>query len=165
MGHEKETRIAILFAALVIFSLIVVRPPISPRYSGEAHVSCVNYLRQIEGAKEQYFVETGRTNGAIDRAAVVKYIKGQSEPVCPSGGTYNFGNFGEAPSCSLANCSSADAAIASPPAVNDREGAGRAFGIRPVGSQCTPWRCRPFASRRRWCKPFGDSNSRRCAAR
>ena len=103
MDHEKETRIAIRFAAWGILSLIVMRPPISPRYTGESQVSCINYLRQIEGAKEQYFLETGRTNGAIDRAAVVKYIKGQSEPICPSGGTYNFGNLGEDPSCSLAN--------------------------------------------------------------
>ena len=89
-----------LVAGWVILSIIMMWPPVC-RYMGESGYACIGVLRQIHGAKEQYALEVGRTNGPIDPAAVAAYMRPGLR--CTSGGTYRFGEIGEDPTCSLAN--------------------------------------------------------------
>ncbi|HEX3890462.1 MAG TPA: hypothetical protein VHX90_06380, partial [Verrucomicrobiae bacterium] len=72
--------------------------------------ACINNLRQIDAAKNQWALENGKTNGtAVTEDDIKPYIKlGANEssangfPTCPSGGTYTIGKVGEKPTCSTA---------------------------------------------------------------
>lgn len=66
--------------------------------------ACINNLRQIDGAKQQWALETKQletaTPGAADLYGDGKYIK--LTPSCPAGGSYIIGNLQTAPVCSIA---------------------------------------------------------------
>jgi hypothetical protein len=63
--------------------------------------ACINNLREIDGAKEQWALENHVESGKL---AIVKevdaYIKG-GHPKCPQGGTYTYGKVDEPPRCSI----------------------------------------------------------------
>ncbi|MBI4326458.1 MAG: hypothetical protein HY674_14510 [Chloroflexi bacterium] len=63
--------------------------------------ACVNNLRQMDGAKEQWALENKKKAGdRVTMEDMVPYIKGGA-PQCSAGGTYTVGAVGEAPTCSL----------------------------------------------------------------
>ena len=63
--------------------------------------ACINNLRQVDGAKEQWALEHNATNGVpVVVAEVNAYIKGGA-PTCPDGGTYSYGVVDEAPKCTF----------------------------------------------------------------
>jgi hypothetical protein len=64
--------------------------------------ACINNLRQIDGAKEQWALEHNKKKGAaVTEADIAEYIKGNRLPVCPQGGHYTLGKTGEIPTCSI----------------------------------------------------------------
>jgi hypothetical protein len=64
--------------------------------------ACVNNLRIIDSAKEQWAAAHGRTNGdPIVVQEVNEYIKGNTTPTCPDGGTYAYNAVAADPTCSL----------------------------------------------------------------
>lgn len=80
-----------------------------PRYI-QAHAthasnSCVNNLRQFDGAKNEWALENNKTNGTVCTAEDIKpYVKLNSQgnlPRCPDGGRYFFGRVGQPVRCSL----------------------------------------------------------------
>jgi chromosome segregation ATPase len=66
---------------------------------------CINNLRQIDAAKNQYALENRKTTGAIVTEDDIKpYIKLDADgnlPKCPAGGKYTIGRIGENPTCSI----------------------------------------------------------------
>ena len=63
---------------------------------------CVNNLRVIEGAKEQWALLNHKTRAeTTDQNEVDRLLKGGA-PHCPGGGTYTYGLVGATPQCSLA---------------------------------------------------------------
>jgi hypothetical protein len=112
---------AILLVVLwIVISIVMMWPPIC-HYGGEDAIRgfhavyCVNNLRQIEMAKHQLAVETGRSNGPIDAAQLERvYFDGKLQR-CPSGGIYFFGDIGQGPVCSLST-------NVAPPPVKERLG-------------------------------------------
>lgn len=63
--------------------------------------ACINNLRQIDAAKEQWALEQKKASGdAAEEAGVVQYIRGAKLPRCPNGGTYTLNAIGTAPECS-----------------------------------------------------------------
>ena len=70
-----------------------------------ARNTCINHLRQIDAAKNEWALENNKTTGAIPTAQdIAPYIKLDANgniPSCPSGGTYTIGAVGESPSCSI----------------------------------------------------------------
>jgi prepilin-type N-terminal cleavage/methylation domain-containing protein len=63
--------------------------------------ACINNLRQIDGAKEQWALESRKSAGSVtDNAAVNSYIK-RGAPSCPGGGGYLYQNVDNPPTCSL----------------------------------------------------------------
>jgi hypothetical protein len=63
--------------------------------------SCINNLRQIDSAKEQWAMEQAKRDGdAVDEAAAAMYIK-NGMPTCPDGGVYTIGTIGENPTCTV----------------------------------------------------------------
>ena len=76
-------------------------------YSGASPASvCINNLRQIDAAANQFALEHGKTNGDTVNFPndLTNYIKlnefGKIQP-CPSGGIYNIKKIGDIPTCSF----------------------------------------------------------------
>jgi hypothetical protein len=72
--------------------------------------ACINNLRQIDGAINEWAMETGQSNGTtVSGVSVVSaYIKmnvNNSVPTCPAGGTYSTSTVGATPQvvCSLSS--------------------------------------------------------------
>jgi DNA repair exonuclease SbcCD ATPase subunit len=64
--------------------------------------TCINNLRQIDAAKNQWALENNKTADAIPVAQdVLPYLKDNVFPVCPSGGTYTINAIGVPPACSI----------------------------------------------------------------
>jgi hypothetical protein len=67
--------------------------------------ACINNLRQIDAAKNEWALEKGISNGIVATENDIKpYIKLDSKgnlQKCPSGGIYTIGKIGEPPTCSL----------------------------------------------------------------
>jgi hypothetical protein len=67
--------------------------------------ACINNLRQIDAAKQEWALEKGKPNGTVVTEADIKpYIKldpNGNIPKCPSGGKYTIGKVGELPTCSI----------------------------------------------------------------
>ena len=64
--------------------------------------ACINNLRQIDAAKQQWALVNNKTDEAIPTALdLLPYLKGGVFPVCPSGGTYTINAVGLPPTCSV----------------------------------------------------------------
>jgi hypothetical protein len=67
--------------------------------------ACINNLRQIDGAKNEWALENNKTNGTpVTEADIKPYLKlgaGGNFPKCPAGGTYTIGPVGSVPTCSV----------------------------------------------------------------
>ena len=64
--------------------------------------ACINNLRLIDGAKQQWALENKRDANAVPTATdITPYIRSGALPACPSGGTYTFNNVGMLPTCSI----------------------------------------------------------------
>ena len=65
--------------------------------------SCINHLRQIDAAKQQWALKNNKTNGPVTWNDVLPYMGRNTRkamPLCPQGGTYILGNIGDLPKCS-----------------------------------------------------------------
>jgi chromosome segregation ATPase len=64
--------------------------------------ACINNLRQIDAAKQQWALENDKTADAIPSAQdLLPYLSNLVFPVCPSGGTYMINAVGVPPTCSV----------------------------------------------------------------
>ena len=64
--------------------------------------SCINNLRLIDAAKEQYALENNLEEGdTVGDDNVSPYLKGSVMPVCPGAGTYDLEAVGTPPTCSI----------------------------------------------------------------
>jgi hypothetical protein len=67
--------------------------------------ACINNLRQIDGAINEWSLEKGKANGTVVTEADIKpYIKLDASgnlPKCPAGGTYTLGKVGGHPTCTI----------------------------------------------------------------
>ena len=81
-------------------------PNFDNRMVTSASNACINNLRQIDAAANQFALEHNLTNGDAIRFPddLTNYIKLNSAgkiPPCPSGGIYIIKKVGDAPTCSL----------------------------------------------------------------
>ena len=97
----------VIVLAVWLLVVIVIPTPIGPSRSSLDWKGneCVNNLHQIDGAKNEWALENGKTNGVVCTESDIKpYIKLDAKgnlPKCPLGGTYTIGKIGESPKCSL----------------------------------------------------------------
>ena len=62
--------------------------------------ACINNLRQIDGAKNEWALEKGKKATDVPtKSDLLPYLR--SWPVCPQGGTYTVGAVNEKPTCSI----------------------------------------------------------------
>ncbi len=95
--------IMIVVAIIGLLAAIAIPNFVKARTTAQKN-ACINNLRQMDGAQEQYALEQKLATGSTaDTTAVVGYLKGSALPQCPAAGTYTWGTIGTIPSCSLSS--------------------------------------------------------------
>ena len=99
--------ISIGLSLFLVPMLVAIAIPnfVKARATAQAN-ACINNLRQLDAAANEFALEHGKTNGAAINfpADLTPYIKlnRQGEiPSCPAGGIYSIKSVGETPTCSL----------------------------------------------------------------
>ena len=99
-GHTAGSVGALL--TVLVFLLI---PNVVPPQIIASKNACINNLRQLDGAKNQWALELKKTAtdtpAMSDLVGTDKYIK--LAPMCPRNGSYTFGNMTQRPKCSLSD--------------------------------------------------------------
>ncbi len=76
--------------------------PESPAAAVSPLNACINNLRQIDAAKQQWALENSKTGSAVPTAQdLLPYLEDGLFPVCPSGGTYTINAVNVPPTCSI----------------------------------------------------------------
>ena len=66
--------------------------------------ACINNLRMIDGAKQQWALEHRKAlSDTPTQSEVAAYLRDGQLPVCPGGGTYTINTVGKEPTCSISN--------------------------------------------------------------
>jgi prepilin-type N-terminal cleavage/methylation domain-containing protein len=95
--------IMIVVAIIGLLAAIAIPNFVKARETAQTN-ACINNLRQIDGAKQQWALEAGKSSSDTPTwAEVGAYLKqGASiETSCPAKGTYTIGNVSENPRCSV----------------------------------------------------------------
>ena len=101
--------IMIVVAIIGLLAAIAIPNFVKARATAQAN-GCINNLRQIDAAVNQFALELHRTTGNTitypsDLTPYIKLNSSSSIPPCPAGGTYTVGTVGAIPqvTCNLAN--------------------------------------------------------------
>lgn len=64
--------------------------------------TCLNNLRQLDAAKQQWALELSKPAGSMPGAQeILQYLKDAVMPLCPAGGAYSINPSGTVPTCSV----------------------------------------------------------------
>ena len=75
-------------------------PPQTPEQQQAS--ACINNLRQIDGAKQQWALERQKKKGALlTPADLAPYLPGNTVPACPAGGVYTLNPVAISPICNI----------------------------------------------------------------
>lgn len=93
--------IMIVIAIIGLLAAIAIPNLVKSRTTAQRN-GCIQNLKQIDGAKERWALETKKSSGtAVVDTEIDSYIKGGA-PKCPSGGSYTYGAIDTNPTCSIA---------------------------------------------------------------
>jgi len=115
--ENKSSNFGSAFWVIIILSACLAAFVSLPNYIGYFHVSvaspCINNLRQIDSAINEWALEHHATNGSsVSMDDIKPYIKLNSAgniPSCPDGGKYTLRKVGDVPqvTCSLSTATPA----------------------------------------------------------
>ncbi len=93
------------FVLVLILMAAILLPGFVPAKKAAQRNACINNLRQMDGAIEQWVLDNKKKPGDIAPDAELfgpgKYLK--EKPTCPVGGIYTYGTAGTRPACSVPN--------------------------------------------------------------
>jgi len=100
----------IVVAIIGLLAAIAIPNFVKARATSQAN-ACINNMRQIDAAVNQWALENHQTTGAAapsltsDLTPYIKLNSGNSIPGCPAGGSYTVGTVGATPqvTCNLGN--------------------------------------------------------------
>jgi prepilin-type N-terminal cleavage/methylation domain-containing protein len=93
--------IMIVVAIIGLLAAIAIPNFIRARTAAQKN-ACIENLRQIESAVQQWTLETKKSAGAtVTTADITPYIKNNAMPEEPAGGTYTVTTTDAVPTCSL----------------------------------------------------------------
>jgi len=99
--------IMIVVAIIGLLAAIAIPNFVKARASSQKN-ACIANLKQIEGAKANWALETKQLDAAVPTAGALYgnslYIR--IAPVCPGGGTYSLNAVSDIPTCSLSSTES-----------------------------------------------------------
>ena len=95
----------IVVAIIGLLAAIAIPNFIKARATAQGN-ACINNLRQMDAAAQQYALEKKAGAGATfvlntDLTPYIKLNSSSSMPPCPAQGTYTFASVSNSPSCSL----------------------------------------------------------------
>jgi prepilin-type N-terminal cleavage/methylation domain-containing protein len=99
--------IMIVVAIIGLLAAIAIPNFVKARATSQAN-ACINNLRQIDAAANQFALEMKQTTGSTftltsDLTPYIKLNSASSIPGCPAGGTYTSTTVGVNPTCSLSD--------------------------------------------------------------
>jgi prepilin-type N-terminal cleavage/methylation domain-containing protein len=99
--------IMIVVAIIGLLAAIAIPNFVRARTTSQAN-ACINNLRQIDGAVNQFALEAKLVTGATvnfpnDLTPYIKLNATSSIPPCPAGGSYSVNAVGTTPACNLGN--------------------------------------------------------------
>ena len=95
--------IMIVVAIIGLLAAIAIPNFVRARNSAQRN-SCINNLRQLDGAKQQWALENKQTDSSVPTATDVQaYLKNNLYPHCPGSGTYTLRAVTTDPVCSLSS--------------------------------------------------------------
>ena len=97
--------IMIVVAIIGLLAAIAIPNYVKARATSQAH-TCINSLRQIDSAAQQFSLEQHKRTGQSitfpdELTPYIKLNANGSTPPCPAGGTYDCSTVGTPPSCDL----------------------------------------------------------------
>ena len=102
--------IMIVVAIIGLLAAIAIPNFIKARTTSQAN-ACINNLRQMDGAVQQWALEQKQAASAsVTLANITPYIKlnsASSLPPCPAGGTYSVTTVSASPTCTLSTATPA----------------------------------------------------------
>jgi len=105
--------IMIVVAIIGLLAAIAIPNFVKARATSQAN-GCINNLRQIDAAANQFALEKGKKTGdsltlTTDLTPYIKLNSGGSIPPCPAGGNYTLTMVGTNPVCNLSSLTPAHA--------------------------------------------------------
>lgn len=96
--------IMIVVAIIGLLAAIAIPNFVRARTTSQKN-ACINNLRQLDGAKQQWALENKQQSTATPGSTSLMPYMGRgttgSYPTCPAQGSYTIGNVATAPTCSL----------------------------------------------------------------
>jgi hypothetical protein len=105
-SSEFDGLIWLVIVAVIGFLVWIAIPNFIKSRAISAANPCINNLRQIDAAANQFALEHNLTNGSpinfpSDLTPYIKLNTAGKIPRCPQGGIYHISKVGETPTCSL----------------------------------------------------------------
>jgi len=101
--------IMIVVAIIGLLAAIAIPNFVKARTTSQAN-ACINNLRQIDGAKQQWALEQKQSASTAPSSTTLQPYLGRGSagsafPTCPAKGTYTIQNLNTAPTCTLSSLS------------------------------------------------------------